>query len=107
MTAYTELSTRDAYGRVLVELGEKYKDIVVLDADLSRSTMTKYFGEKFPGRFTQCGLEEQNMMSIAGGLAASGKIPFASTFAVFAPGRCFDQARLSIAQPRLHVKLVV
>ena len=106
MTNYADLSTRDAYGRVLVELGEKYKDIVVLDADLSRSTMTKYFGEKFPGRFIQCGLEEQNMMSIAGGLAASGKIPFASTFAVFAACRAFDQVRVCIAQPKLNVKVV-
>jgi len=106
MTAYAEWSTRDAYGKVLVELGEQYKDIVVLDADLSRSTMTKYFGEKFPERFIQCGLEEQNMMSLAGGLAASGKIPFASTFAVFAACRAFDQVRVCIAQPKLNVKVV-
>jgi transketolase len=106
MTDYAGLSTRDAYGRVLVELGEQYKGIVVLDADLSRSTMTKYFAEKFPERFVQCGLEEQNMMSIAGGLAASGKIPFASTFAVFAACRCFDQVRVCIAQPKLNVKVV-
>ena len=106
MTAYAELSTREAYGRVLVELGEQYKDIVVLDADLSRSTMTKYFNEKFPERFFECGLEEQNMMSIAGGFAASGKIPFASTFAVFAACRCFDQVRVCIAQPKLNVKVV-
>jgi len=106
MTAYVELSTREAYGRVLVELGEQYKDIVVLDADLSRSTMTRYFGDKFPERFFQCGLEEQNMMSIAGGFAASGKIPFASTFAVFAACRCFDQVRVCIAQPKLNVKVV-
>ncbi len=106
MTAYAELSTREAYGRVLVELGKEYKDIVVLDADLSRSTMTKYFAEKFPERFIQCGLEEQNMVSIAGGLAASGKIPFVSTFAVFAACRSFDQVRVCIAQPKLNVKIV-
>ncbi len=106
MTAYADLSTREAYGRVLVELGGQYKDIVVLDADLSRSTMTKYFADQFPERFFQCGLEEQNMMSIAGGLAASGKIPFASTFAVFAACRCFDQVRVCIAQPKLNVKVV-
>jgi transketolase len=106
MTAYAELSTREAYGRVLVELGKEYKDIVVLDADLSRSTMTKYFAEQFPERFFQCGLEEQNMMSIAGGFAASGKIPFVSTFAVFAACRCFDQVRVCIAQPKLNVKVV-
>jgi transketolase len=106
MTAYTDLSTREAYGKVLVELGKEHKDIVVLDADLSRSTMTKYFAEKFPERFIQCGLQEQNMMSIAAGLAASGKIPFASTFAVFAACRCFDQVRVCIAQPKLNVKVV-
>ena len=78
-----------------------------LDADLSHSTMTGYFARKFPERFFNCGIAEQNMVGIAGGLAASGKIPFASTFAVFAPGRCFDQIRLSIAQPKLNVKLVV
>jgi transketolase len=106
MTDYAELSTREAYGKVLVELGGKYKDIVVLDADLSRSTMTMYFADKFPERFIQCGLQEQNMMSIAGGLAASGKIPFASTFAVFASCRSFDQVRVCIAQPKLNVKVV-
>lgn len=106
MTDYAELSTRDAYGKVLLELGDQYKNIVVLDADLSRSTMTRYFGDKFPERFIQCGLEEQNMMSIAGGLAASGKIPFASTFAVFASCRAFDQVRICIAQPKLNVKVV-
>jgi transketolase len=106
MTDYSGLSTRDAYGKVLVEVGGQYKDIVVLDADLSRSTMTKYFGEKFPERFIECGLQEQNMMSIAGGLAASGKIPFATTFAVFASCRSFDQVRVCIAQPNLNVKVV-
>jgi len=106
MTAYTELSTREAYGKVLVDLGKEYEDIVVLDADLSRSTMTKYFAEQYPERFFQCGLEEQNMMSIAGGFAASGKIPFVSTFAVFAACRSFDQVRVCIAQPKLNVKVV-
>ena len=106
MTTYADLSTREAYGKVLVELGKEYKDIVVLDADLSRSTMTKYVAEKFPERFIQCGLQEQNMMSIAAGLAASGKIPFVSTFAVFAACRCFDQVRVCIAQPKLNVKVV-
>jgi len=106
MTAYAELSTREAYGKFLVELGKENKEIVVLDADLSSSTMTKYFAEEFPERFIQCGLEEQNMMSIAAGLAATGKIPFVSTFAVFAACRCFDQVRVCIAQPRLNVKIV-
>lgn len=106
MTAYAELSTREAYGKFLVELGKENNDIVVLDADLSPSTMTKYFAGEFPERFIQCGLGEQNMMSIAAGLAASGKIPFVSTFAVFASSRSFDQVRVCIAQPKLNVKIV-
>ncbi len=106
MTAYADMSTREAYGKFLVELGKENKNIVVLDADLSRSTMTKYFAEAFPERFIQCGLEEQNMMSIAAGLAATGKISFVSTFAVFAACRCFDQVRVCIAQPKLNVKIV-
>lgn len=101
-----EISTRDAYGLKLVELGKKNPDIVVLDADLSRSTMTHYFAREFPQRFFDCGIAEANMVSIAAGLAGSGKIPFASTFAVFLPGRCFDQVRMSVAQPGLNVKLV-
>jgi transketolase len=101
-----EISTRDAYGLKLVELGKKNPDIVVLDADLSKSTMTHFFAKEFPGRFFDCGIAEANMVTIAAGLASSGKIPFASTFAVFLPGRCFDQVRMSIAQPGLNVKLV-
>jgi len=101
-----EVSLRETYGRTLVELGRENPDIVVLDADLCRSTMTHYFAREFPSRAFDCGIAEQNMIGIAAGLAASGKIPFASTFAVFAPGRCFDQIRMSIAQPRLNVKIV-
>ncbi len=101
-----EASMRDAYGETLLELGKTNPDIVVLDADLCPSTMTKYFMKEFPERSFDIGIAEQNMVSIAAGLAASGKIPFASTFAVFAPGRCFDQIRMSIAQPGLNVKLV-
>ena len=101
-----EVSLREAYGKTLVELGRENPDIVVLDADLSRSTMTRFFASEFPERFFDCGIAEQNMVGIAAGLAASGKIPFASTFAVFAPGRCFDQMRMSIAQPGLNVKLI-
>ena len=97
---------RETYGKTLVELGRDNPDIVVLDADLSRSTMTRIFTQEFPGRFFDCGIAEQNMIGIAAGLAASGKLPFASTFCVFAPGRCFDQLRMSIAQPKLNVKLV-
>lgn len=102
-----EVSPRETYGQTLLELGSENPDIVVLDADLSHSTMTGYFARKFPERYFNCGIAEPNMMGIAGGLAASGKIPFASTFAIFAVGRGFDQIRLSIAQPKLNVKLVV
>ena len=101
-----EVHLREAYGSTLVELGRANPEIVVLDADLSQSTMTKYFMAEFPERSFDCGIAEQNMVCIAAGLAASGKTPFASTFAVFAPGRCFDQLRMSIAQPKLNVKIV-
>jgi len=101
-----EVSLRETYGKTLVELGRENSDVVVLDADLSPSTMTHFFASEFPERFFDCGIAEQNMVSIAAGLAASGKVPFASTFAVFVPGRCFDQIRMSIAQPGLNVKLV-
>jgi len=101
------VSLREAYGKTLVELGRENPDIVVLDADLSPSTMTHFFAREFPDRFFDCGVAEQNMVTIAAGLAASGKIPFASTFAVFVPGRSFDQIRMSIAYSRLNVKLVV
>lgn len=101
-----EFSLREAYGKTLVELGGENPDIVVLDADLSRSTMTQLFAQKFPARFFDCGIAEQNMVGIAAGLAASGKVAFASTFAVFAAGRCFDQLRMSIAQPHFNVKIV-
>jgi len=101
-----EVSLRETYGKTLLELGMENQDIVVLDADLSRSTMTHFFAKELPERFFECGIAEQNMISIAAGLAASGKIAFASTFAVFAPGRCFDQIRMSIAQPQRNVKIV-
>ena len=101
-----EVSLKEVYGKTLVELGRENPDIVVLDADLSRSTMTQFFAQEFPERFFDCGIAEQNMVGIAAGLAASGKISFASTFAVFAPGHCFDQLRMSISQPRFNVKLV-
>jgi len=99
-------SLREAYGKTLVELGKENPDIVVLDADLSHSTMTHFFASQFPERFFNCGIAEQNLMGISAGLAASGKIPIASTFTVFAPGRCFDQMRVSIAQQHLNVKIV-
>ncbi len=102
----TEVSTRETYGRTLVELGKENPDIVVLDADLSPSTMTHFFASEFPARFFDCGLEEQNMIGIAAGLAASGKTVFASSFAIFASCRCFDQLRMCLSHTGLNVKVV-
>ncbi len=99
-------STREAYGRTLVELGQEDQNVVVLCADLTQSTHTHFFAERFPERFFECGVAEQNMMGIAAGLAAAGKTVFASTFAVFAACRAFDQIRMCIAQPGLNVKIV-
>lgn len=101
-----EASTRESYGKTLVELGRHNKGIVVLDADVSPSTMTNFFAQEFPERFFNCGLEEQNMIGIAAGLAASGKTVFTTTFVVFVVCRCFDQLRLCISQPNLNVKIV-
>lgn len=100
------LATRDVYGETLVELGEVYKDIVVLDADLSASTKTITFARRFPDRFFNMGVSEADMMGTAAGLASAGKIPFASTFAIFASGRAWEQIRQSIAYPALNVKIV-
>ena len=105
--AVTLASTRDAYGKTLLELGRTNKNIVVLDADLSASTKTSIFAKEFPDRFFDMGVAEQDMISTAAGLAASGKIVFASTFAVFGSGRAWDQVRISMAYTRLNVKLVV
>lgn len=100
-----KIATREAYGRALVALGEENPDVVVLDADLAKSTKTIDFKKRFPDRFFDFGVAEQNMMGTAAGLAAAGKVPFCSTFAVFAAGRAFDQVRQSIAYPRLNVKI--
>jgi transketolase len=100
------LGTRDVYGDVLIELGTANKDIVVLDADLSSSTRTSKFAKKFPDRFFNMGVSEQDMMGTAAGLASAGKIPFCSTFAVFATGRAWEQVRQSICLPKLNVKIV-
>lgn len=100
------LATREAYGETLLELGETNPDIVVLDADLAKSTMTLLFGKKYPDRFFYVGAAEQNMIGIAAGLAMCGKTVFASTFAVFATSRARDQIRVSVAQPHLNVKIV-
>ncbi|SHM25399.1 transketolase [Caldanaerovirga acetigignens] len=100
-----KIATREAYGEALAELGEEMKDIIVLDADLSKSTKTSVFAKKFPERFFNVGIAEQNLMGTAAGLATCGKIPFASTFAVFACGRAFEQIRNSICYPNLNVKI--
>lgn len=100
------IATRDAYGETLVELGKKNPRIVVLDADLSKSTKTANFKKVFPQRFFNMGVAEADMMGTAAGFAAAGLIPFASTFAVFATGRVYDQLRNSIAYPNLNVKIV-
>ncbi|MGA1875439.1 MAG: transketolase family protein [bacterium] len=100
------VGTRDVYGKVLVRLGEQNPDIVVLDADLSCSTRTAQFAQAFPERFFNMGIAEQDMISTAAGLAAAGKIPFVSTFAVFATGRAWDQIRQSVCYSQQNVKIV-
>ncbi|MDO8672336.1 MAG: transketolase family protein [Dehalococcoidia bacterium] len=99
-------ATREAYGKTLARLGADNQQIVALDADLAKSTMSILFAQKYPDRFFDMGVAEQNMIGTAAGLALGGKIPFASTFAIFASGRCFDQLRMSVAQPGLNVKVV-
>lgn len=100
------ISTREAYGNALIELGRENEKIFVLDADLAASTMTCKFGHEFPNRFFNMGIAEQNMMCTAAGMALDGKIPFVSTFAIFASMRAIEQVRTSIAYPRLNVKIV-
>jgi transketolase len=99
-----KIATREAYGRALAELGETY-DLVVMDADLSKSTMTAHFKNKYPERFINVGIAEGNMMSTAAGISTCGKVVFASTFAMFAAGRAFEQIRNSIGYPHLNVKI--
>ncbi len=99
-------SIRSQYGKTLVELGKENKNIVVLDADLSCSTQTAMFGKEFPERFFNMGISEQDMMATAVGLATTGKIPFVSTFSMFAAGRAWDQIRNSICYPKFNVKIV-
>ncbi len=101
----TKIATRDAYGKALVKLGEINENVVVLDADLSKSTKTADFQKDYPERFFNLGIAEQNLMGVAAGFAAAGKIPFASTFAVFAIGRAYDQIRNTIGYPHLNVKI--
>ncbi len=100
-----KIATRDAYGNALLILGAENPNVVVLDADLSKSTKTADFGKKYPERFFNMGIAEANLIGTAAGLAAAGKIPFASTFAIFAVGRAFEQIRNSVAYPKLNVKI--
>jgi len=100
-----KIATRVAYGNALAELGEKYKNLVVLDADLAAATKTGVFKKKFPERFFDCGIAEGNMISTAAGLSTCGLIPFASSFAMFAAGRAFEQIRNSVGYPHLNVKI--
>ena len=105
MSDIKKISTRKAYGKALVELGKKNENIVVFDADLSKSTMTADFGKEFPDRFFNAGIAEANMMGMAAGMAMSGKVAFASTFAMFAAGRAYEIIRNSIAYPDANVKI--
>lgn len=100
-----KIATRQSYGEALAELGEKNNDIVVFDADLSKATKTSIFAKKFPNRFFDMGIAEQDMMGTAAGISTFGKIPYVSTFAVFAAGRAYDQIRSGICYPKLNVKI--
>ena len=105
MSDVKKIATRESYGKTLVELGAKMPNLVVLDADLAGSTKTGEFQKVYPDRFFDCGIAEGNMMSIAAGLAAAGMVPFASSFAMFASGRAYEQIRNSIGYPHLNVKI--
>ena len=105
MADVVKMATREAYGKALVELGAVNEKVVVLDADLAEATKTGMFKKAYPDRFFDCGIAEQNMIGIATGLAETGKIPFASSFAMFAAGRAFEQVRNSVAYPHMNVKI--
>ncbi len=105
MSDVIKKATRESYGEALVALGEKYENLVVLDADLAAATKTGMFRKAFPDRFYDCGIAEANMMGVAAGLATTGMIPFASSFAMFAAGRAFEIVRNSIGYPHLNVKI--
>lgn len=105
MSEVKKVATRDSYGNALVEAGAKYDNLVVLDADLAAATKTGIFKKAYPDRHIDCGIAECNMAGVAAGLAATGKIPFMSSFAMFAAGRAFEQVRNSIAYPQLNVKI--
>ena len=105
MSEVKKIATRESYGNALAALGAEHENLVVLDADLAGATKTSVFKKAFPERHIDCGIAESNMMSIAAGLATTGKVPFASTFAMFAAGRAFEQVRNSIGYPHLNVKI--
>ena len=105
MADVKKIATREGYGQALAELGAEFDNIVVLDADLAGSTKTGVFGKAFPDRFFNCGIAEANMMCVAAGLSTTGLVPFASSFAMFASGRAFEQIRNSIGYPHLNVKI--
>lgn len=105
MSDVKRIATRDSYGEELVKLGAEHEDIVVLDADLAEATRSGEFQKVYPDRFIDCGIAEENMMGVAAGLAAAGKVPFASSFAMFAVGRAYEQIRNSIGYPHLNVKI--
>ena len=105
MSEVKKIATRESYGHALVELGKEHEEVVVLDADLAEATKTGIFKKEFSERHIDCGIAECNMMGIAAGLAATGKVPFASSFAMFAAGRAFEQIRNSIGYPHLNVKI--
>lgn len=105
MTAAKKIATRESYGNALAELGNEFKDLVVLDADLAGATKTGVFKKAFPDRFIDCGIAECDLMGIAAGMATCGAVPFASTFAMFASGRAYEIVRNSIGYPHLNVKI--
>ncbi len=105
MSEVKKIATRDSYGNALVTLGEKYDNVVVLDSDLAGATKTGVFKKAFPERHINCGIAESNMVGVAAGLAATGKVAFASSFAMFAAGRAFEQVRNSVGYPKLNVKI--
>ena len=105
MSDVKKIATRESYGNALAELGKEHEDIVVLDADLAAATKTGVFKKAFPERHLDCGIAECNMIGVAAGLAATGKVPFASSFAMFAAGRAFEQVRNSVGYPKLNVKI--
>ncbi|MCB6203734.1 transketolase family protein [Extibacter muris] len=105
MSEVKKIATRESYGNALVELGNKHEDVVVLDADLAAATKTGTFKKAYPERHIDCGIAECNMIGVAAGIATTGKVPFASSFAMFAAGRAFEQVRNSVGYPKLNVKI--